>query len=199
MSTSNSIERNAPGAYPNITTTPAGHYTLTENILKADIDSRILMRRKSHARLPRNIPRPSILIALRIPNLQSVPPHFLLGGYIDVDSLAIASVATDCRGHDDEDVAVDKVADTPWLHVLRVLGGQLKAQALRHGGEEEERKSGEELHRRQGGKGKGKRKRGRASREWKLDGRRRVAKREFQTGLLPLCGDQRCIVFQGKV
>jgi hypothetical protein len=71
--------------------------------------------------------------------------------YIDVDSLAVASVAADCRGDDDEDVAVDKVADTPWLDVLRLLGGQFKAQGLRHGGEEEERKSGEELHRRQWG------------------------------------------------
>jgi hypothetical protein len=130
MSTSNSIERNAPGAYPKITNHPANQHTLTENILKADIDSRILMRRKSHARLPRNIPRPSILIALRVPNLQSVPPDFLWGGYIDVDSLAIASVATDCRGDDDEDVAVDKVADTPWLQVLCLLGGELEAQAL---------------------------------------------------------------------
>jgi hypothetical protein len=146
MSTSNSIERNAPGACPTITNRPSGHHTLTENILKADIHSRILMRRKRHARLPRNIPRPTILIPLRIPNLQSArPPRFW--GYIDVDSLAIASVATDCRGDDDEDVAVDKVADTPWLEVLRVLGGEFKAQSLRHGGEEEERESGEELHR----------------------------------------------------
>lgn len=96
--------------------------------------------------------------------------------YIDVDSLAVASVAADCCGDDDEDVAVDKVADTPWLDVLRLLGGQFKAQGLRHGGEEEERKSGEELHCRQW-RGR-ERENGTEVREkgWKC-GRRRVAKR----------------------
>jgi len=78
--------------------------------------------------------------------------------YVDVDALAIASVSADGCSDDDEDVAVDIVADAPWLHMLRVLRWQLKAQRLRGPREEQEKERKEEgqrgLHRKLDGTGR---------------------------------------------